>query len=115
MLAVERNNHGAGVLAFLSSVEHYPHVYGQGGVSGWLTSSGSMPAMVGLMGALLLESPSLFASRNLLEECRTFVSYPGGRTGAARGTHDDCFMAMALAHSVRAELVQSGPRRALAA
>ena len=111
LLAVERNNHGSGVLAYLDAVEQYARVYGQAGVAGWLTSAGSKPAMVSRMGALLLESPGLFLSRRLLEECRTFVSYPGGRTGAAGGAHDDCLMAMALGQAVRAERMQTGPRR----
>jgi hypothetical protein len=111
LIAVERNNHGFGVLAYLDAVEHYARVYGQEGVAGWLTSSGSKPAMVSRLGALLVESPSMFPSRSLLDECRTFVSHRGGRTGAANGAHDDCVMAMALAHAVRAEMLQSGSRR----
>jgi len=111
MIAVERNNHGAGVLAHLDSSEHYARIYGQGGAAGWLTSAGSKPAMIGRLGALLVESPWLFLSKRLLEECRTFISYPGGRTGAANGAHDDCVMAMAVAHAVRAERLQSSPRK----
>jgi hypothetical protein len=103
LIAVERNNHGAGVLAYLDSVERYARVYEQGGVAGWLTTAGSKPGMVSRMGALLVESPWLFFSRRLLGECRTFVSMAGGRTGAASGAHDDCLMAMAIAQAVRAE------------
>jgi hypothetical protein len=108
MIAVERNNHGAGVLAYLDAVEHYSRLYEQAGVAGWLTTAGSKPGMVSRMGALLVESPELFRSKRLLEECRTFVSHPGGRTGAASGAHDDCLMAMALAQAVRAERLQRG-------
>jgi len=104
LIAVERNNHGAGVLAYLDSVERYAKVYEQGGVAGWLTTAGSKPRMVSRMGALLVESPWLFFSRRLLGECRTFVSMAGGRTGAASGAHDDCLMAMGIAQAVRAEL-----------
>ncbi len=103
MIAVERNNHGAGVLAYLDSVERYARVYGQNGVSGWLTTAGSKPAMVSRMGALLVESPEMFSSRRLLAECRTFITMDNGRTGAANGAHDDCLMAMAIAQAVRAE------------
>ena len=103
LLVVERNNHGAGVLAYLDAVERYPRVYEQHGVPGWLTSAASKPAMVSRMGALLVESPWVFASRRLLGECRTFVSHANGRTGAANGAHDDCLMAMAVAQAVRAE------------
>ena len=103
MIAVERNNHGAGVLAYLDAVERYGRVYEQGGVPGWLTSAGSKPGMVSRMGALLVEAPWMFASRRLLGECRSYVNLAGGRTGAANGTHDDCLMAMAVAQAVRAE------------
>jgi hypothetical protein len=103
LIAVERNNHGAGVLAYLDAMERYAHVYEQNGVAGWLTTAGSKPAMVSRMGALLSESPQIFLSKRLLGECRTFVASPGGRTGAAPGAHDDCLMAMAVAQSVRAE------------
>jgi hypothetical protein len=111
LLAVERNNHGAGVLAYLDSVERYAHVYGQSGVAGWLTSAGSKPGMISRLGALLVESPWLFRSRRLLGECRSFVNHPGGGTGAANGAHDDCLMAMAMGHAVRAELLQGGGKR----
>ncbi len=105
MICVERNNHGAGVLAYLDATERYRRVYEQDGVAGWLTSAGSKPGMVSRMGALLAESAELFMSRRLLEEARTFVTGPGGRTGAGSGTHDDCLMAMAVAQAVRAERV----------
>ena len=109
MIAVERNNHGAGVLAYLDSVERYAKVYEQSGVAGWLTTAGSKPGMVSRMGALLVESPWMFFSRRMLGECRTFVMTGGGKTGAANGAHDDCLMAMAIGQAVRAELL--GRRR----
>jgi len=115
LLAVERNNHGSGVLAYLDAVEHYARLYEQSGVAGWFTSAGSKPMMVSHLGALLVESPSMFLSRTFLEECRTFVSHPGGRTGAANGAHDDCLMAMALGQSVRAERLQTAQHRVRAA
>jgi hypothetical protein len=105
MIAVERNNHGAGVLAYLDSMERYPRVYEQAGVAGWLTTAGSKPGMVSRMGALLVESPEMFFSKRLLGECRTFVTMAGGRVGAVSGAHDDCLMAMAIGQAVRAELV----------
>jgi len=104
-IAVERNNHGAGVLAYLDGVHRYANVYEMEGLAGWLTTAGNKPQMIGRLGALLVESPWMFASRRLLEECRTFVNMPNGRTGAANGAHDDCLMAMAVAHSVRAEML----------
>ncbi len=112
MIVVERNNHGAGVLAYLDSVERYARVYEQGGVAGWLTTAGNKPGMVSRMGALLVESPWMFFSGRLLAECRSFVTSGGGRTGAVSGAHDDCVMAMAIAQAVRAEMAgQSGMRK----
>jgi hypothetical protein len=111
LIAVERNNHGAGVLAYLDSVERYARVYEQAGVAGWLTTAGSKPGMVSRMGALLVESPWMFLSRRLLGECRTFVTMAGGRTGAVNGAHDDCLIAMAIAQAVRAEMMGRRPLR----
>ncbi len=102
LVAVERNNHGAAVLALL---EMQPEVrlYRQGGQAGWLTSAASKPEMVGRLGVLLAETPERFFSTRLLGECRTFVSDERGHAGAAAGAHDDLVMAMAVGQAVRAE------------
>jgi hypothetical protein len=105
-IAVERNNHGSAVLAYLESVEYYDNVYEANGQAGWLTTANNKPAMVSRMGALLVESPELFRSRRLLAECRTFVTMQGGKTGAANGAHDDCLMAMAIAQAVREQMLR---------
>jgi hypothetical protein len=104
-LVVERNNHGSGVLAYLKSVCHYLRVHEQAGQEGWLTSSLSRPAMIGRLGAALVERPNVFQSRRLLKECRGFVRLRNGKTGAQSGAHDDCVMAMAIALSAREELL----------
>src|SRR6185369_10920144 len=77
IIAVERNNHGSGVLAYLDSSERYANIYAMESIAGWLTTAGNKPAMIGRMGALLVEQPALFYSRRLLEECRTFVNLQG--------------------------------------
>ena len=102
-VVVERNNHGAGVLAYLKSVCRYPRIFAQQGQEGWLTSSLSRPAMIGLLAAALVEGPQVFQSRRLLRECRTFVRQKNGKTGAQSGAHDDCVMAMAIALAAREE------------
>ena len=108
MIAVERNNHGSGVLAHLEASEHYRRLYEQDGQPGWLTNASTKPRMVSRMGVLLEQQANLFQSRRLLEECRTFVNHGNGRTGAAAGAHDDCLMAMAVAQAVRAEGLGKG-------
>ncbi len=107
LVAVERNNHGAGVLAYLAMGDEV-RLYEHGGQAGWLTTAASKPGMVSRLGALLVEEPWLFESRRLLAECRSYVTLPGGGTGAAAGAHDDCVMAMAIGHAVRAELLATG-------
>lgn len=107
LLAVERNNHGHGVLAHME-IEQYPNVYVQDGVAGWLTSSFSRPRMIEIFGSVMTEKPGLFQSARLLQECRTFVRDRDGNTGAAPGTHDDRVMAMAIAWTVRTDSAGRG-------
>jgi len=106
LLAVERNNHGLAVLAYLNTIEHYPAIYEQRGHAGWLTTSVSRPAMIARLGATLTATSEIFSSSRLLAECRTFVRQSDGRTGAAAGVHDDCVMAIAIALQVRAETIE---------
>lgn len=106
LVVVERNNHGAAVLAYLETHERYGRVYRQG-EAGWLTTAASKPEMIARLGVLLSESPERFMSRRLLAECRTFVADERGRTAAVAGSHDDLVMSMAIAQAVRAEMMQS--------
>jgi hypothetical protein len=101
LVVVERNNHGAGILAYLAGVCRYPRIFEQDGQSGWLTSTVSRPLMIGTLGAALVDSPQIFSSERLLRECRTFVRHRNGKMAAQNGEHDDCVMAMAMALEVR--------------
>ena len=108
-VVVERNNHGSGVLAHLNGMMPEERIWrsgrGQSGPQGWLTSMASRLAMLADLGVLLVGDPELFQSERLLRECRTFVRLADGRTGAESGAHDDCVMAMAIAHAVRGQLM----------
>jgi hypothetical protein len=104
-LVVERNNHGTGVLALAETACHYDRIYYHAGKPGWLTTSVSRPAVLGRLGAALVEHPGHFMSARLLQECRSFVRRANGTTGARSGTHDDRVMAMAIALGARAELL----------
>jgi hypothetical protein len=110
LVAVERNNHGFGVLAYLNTLE-YGNLFEKGGQLGWLTSAASRPAMIENMAAVLMAEPELFHSRRLLEECRTFVRRADGNAAAADGAHDDCVMAMAIALAVRREDAGRGVKK----
>lgn len=104
-LVIERNNHGAGVLALAETGCGYTRLYRHGGQPGWLTTSVTRPAVLGQLDAALVDSPERFMSRRLLAECRSFVRLPNGGTGARAGTHDDRVMAMAIALGARAEML----------
>jgi len=102
LIAVERNNHGYGVLAHLGQLK-YGNVFEQNGQEGWLTSAVTRPAMVENLATVLIEEPTLFRSPRLLQEMKTFVRHADGHAAAAEGAHDDCVMAMAIALAVRRE------------
>jgi hypothetical protein len=105
LVAVERNNHGHGVLAHLTASAATVRLYEQKGQLGWLTTAVTRPPMLANFAATLATEPRLFSSTRLLEECRGFVRYANGSSAAAAGSHDDCVIAMAIALAVRAELV----------
>ncbi len=110
LVAVERNNHGHGVLAHLLAGEKYDNLYPRGGAPGWLTTAASRPAMLENFAAVLAAAPGLIQSPRLLEECRAFIRYPDGSSAAAAGAHDDCVLAMAIALAVRREIAGEAPR-----
>ncbi len=101
LVVVERNNHGAAVLAYLEDQRSRVRLYDESGQPGWLTDSVSRPRMIAGLGRLLSGEKELFASARLLEECRSFVITANGRSEAAAGSHDDLLMAMAIAQAVR--------------
>ncbi len=112
LLAVESNNHGHAVLAILRTLQ-YPQVFVQKGQDGWATSAVSRPPMIENLGSALMDEPGLFRSLRLLNECRTFVRFANGNTGAAPGTHDDCVIALAIAWAVRKAEAGRIPERAM--
>jgi hypothetical protein len=110
LVAVERNNHGYGVLAHLKDMQ-YENIFQQGGQEGWLTSAATRPAMIENLAAVLMAKPELFHSQRLLGELKTFVRHTDGQGAASEGAHDDCVMAMAIAMAVRREDAGRGARR----
>jgi hypothetical protein len=102
-IVVERNNHGAGVLAHLERME-YPQIYQEKGWNGWNTTAASRPPMLENLIAVMMEKPEMFRSARLWNECRTFVRTAKGRPEAGPGAHDDCVMAMGIALAVRGEV-----------
>jgi hypothetical protein len=97
LLAVERNNHGSGVLAYLTGVIRYERLYEADGQAGWLTTAMTRPRLLEQVERLLLEHAECVMSARLLREMKTFVRDARGRTGAAQGQHDDLVMALGIA------------------
>ncbi len=102
MLIVERNNHGAGVLAYLTGTVKYARIFEQEGQAGWLTTALSRPRVLEQVERLLGEGAGSVMSARLLREMKTFVRDARGRTGAAQGQHDDLVMAMGIGLAARA-------------
>lgn len=103
MIVVERNNHGAAVLAYLEQMDVDIYV-GRDGQAGLLTNAVTRPEMISLLSVLLSERPELFYSARLLQECRSFVATESGRAEAAAGAHDDLVMAMCVVQRVVQQL-----------
>jgi len=101
VVAVERNNHGHAVIAQLLTVHAYPNLFPAGDKAGWLTTRVNRPPMLEELAAMLSQTPRLFNSRRLLEQCRGFVRGADGRAEAQPGSHDDAIMAMAIALAAR--------------
>jgi hypothetical protein len=97
LLAVERNNHGSGVLAYLTGVVGYERLYEADRQAGWLTTAMTRPRVLEQVERLLLEHAECVMSARLLREMKTFVRDARGRTGAAQGQHDDLVMALGIA------------------
>lgn len=101
LLIVERNNHGAGAIAYLTSAVLYPRLYQQDGQPGWLTTALSRPGLLKQVERLVVESAECVMSARLLREMKTFVRDARGRTGAEPGQHDDLVMAMGIGLAAR--------------
>jgi len=101
LVAVERMNHGHGVLMYLREVAKYRNLYRAGGQDGWDTNWATRTEMVNWLVTLFGQEPQLFQSERLLRECRAFVRRDDGSGEAAPGAHDDAVIAMAIAQAVR--------------
>jgi len=120
LLAVERNNHGHAVLYALQHQFNYSRLYAHAegtpgnGRPGWPMNARTKPQAIGALAKMLRDAPSAFASRRLLEQCRSFAYGGDGEAAALPGTHDDLVIAAAIAFAVRAhggELRLSGVPR----
>lgn len=68
---------------------------------GWWTGSKTRPVMIAELIKAVREDISIVCDRVTLEEMLTFVKNENGRAEAENGAHDDCVMALAIAHAIR--------------
>jgi len=107
LIAVERNNHGHAVLYALQHEFDYSRLYrhaesGSGtGKLGWPMNARTKPQAIGALAQMLRDAPATFASRRLLEQCRSFAYGDDCGMAALPGTHDDLVIAAAIALAVR--------------
>ncbi|MBI3645045.1 MAG: terminase, partial [Acidobacteriales bacterium] len=109
LIAVERNNHGHAVLYALQHEFNYSRLYqhaeSAGGTAklGWPMNARTKPQAIGALGQMLRDPAcgTAFASRRLLEQCRSFAYGDDCAMAALPGTHDDLVIAAAIALAVR--------------
>jgi hypothetical protein len=105
-VGVESNNHGLTTLTILKQML-YPNLYyrrimddkrkKQTTKMGWHTNIKTKPLMIDEMSIWIREGLIKFNSKELIEECMTYVIEPNGATNAQTGCHDDRVTSMAIA------------------
>jgi hypothetical protein len=107
LIAVERNNHGHAVLYALQHEFNYSRLYQHvdsaagTGKLGWPMNARTKPQAIGALEQMLRDAPATFASRRMLEQCRSFAYGDDCAMAALPGTHDDLVIAAAIALAVR--------------
>ena len=107
LIAVERNNHGHAVLYALQHEFNYSRLYqhaesaGGTGKLGWPMNARTKPQAIGALEQMLRDAPATFASRRMLEQCRSFAYGDDCAMAALPGTHDDLVIAASIALAVR--------------
>ena len=81
------------------TVDNYTHAVRPS--YGVRTDGKSRPVMIAGLIAAVREDTGRFYDRATLEEMLTFVRDERGRPEAQQGAHDDCIMALAIAHYIR--------------
>ena len=81
------------------SIDDYTHKVKKS--FGFLTNSKTRPVIIAGLVEVVRESVELICHTTTLEEMLTFVRNEDGRPEAEDGAHDDCVMALAIAHYIR--------------
>ena len=81
------------------SIDDYTHKVKKS--YGFQTNSKTRPVIIAGLVEVVRESVELICDQTTLEEMLTFVRNEDGRAEAEAGAHDDCVMALAIAHYIR--------------
>lgn len=81
------------------SIDDYTHKVKKS--YGFQTNSKTRPVIIAGLVEVVRESVELICHTTTLEEMLTFVRNEDGRAEAEAGAHDDCVMALAIAHYIR--------------
>lgn len=116
LLAVERNQHGWGVLHYLNTVLNYPRLYtmprianrraGHQDVLGWHTNTATKPKMVRDFARALRDHKIEARDPKLRQQLMVFVQDDKGRYGASAGNHDD----VVIAHMGALQVIEDAGR-----
>ena len=68
---------------------------------GFQTNAKTRPVAIAALVRIMRETPELVCDKTTLEEMLTFIRTPQLRPEAEPGAHDDCVMALAIAHAIR--------------
>ena len=81
------------------SIDDYTHKVKKS--YGFQTNTKTRPVIIAGLVEVVRESVELICDQTTLEEMLTFVRNEDGRAEAEAGAHDDCVMALAIAHYIR--------------
>lgn len=97
LVAVERNNHGHAVILELDEHLQYPNLFRAPDEKlGWLTNNATRPILVNSWIDAVDDNIYKIYDKTTLQECMTLQNIDGKIEGA-KGKHDDCIMAGAIA------------------
>jgi hypothetical protein len=101
MVAVERNNHGHAVLQALHREHHYRNIFVHHDKKpGWLNTEVTRTKALNDLDNALRDGSLTDLDLATLGEMRTFITNDRGRVEAARGSHDDLVLALAIGRDV---------------
>lgn len=101
MVGVERNNHGHAVLQAIDREHHYPNIFRHHDQKpGWINNEVTRTKALSDLDNAIREGSLTTRDLATLGEMRTFITNARGRVEAARGSHDDLVLALAIGRDI---------------